>query len=239
MAIDLQAVIYRSPTRLRLLWTNELDAAAFDPVWFTVTSTGVGADPDVLAALVVPGSPRAVELVLSFAIAEDDPYVIHVDAGLPATDASTAPEVSTKLRTPAPPKPPAPSFIATELREFIYGIDLLWDQNGNGFVETIDYDIATATGAQNAIDAVLRRELSNGLPWNKDFGGQASEFVDAPNPGVALLTGRLTRQALADSRVEDASVSLALDDNSGDVFIEGQVKLIGEKKPRNLRVKVG
>lgn len=224
MAITFQSVVYRSPRRIRLVFSNTLAAGAFATTWYTVTSTdSLGVDPSVLAALIVAGSPNVVELALSDEMAEGGGYAVTALAGVPAADASTLAS-NTALPLRAPGAAPADTGPTAEAREDLYLYDLAF--NGDDFVETGDGDLATVSGIENAESALKRRELSEGLLWSSAYGAKAREYVDGPSTALPELRAALINQALLDPRVKAAEATLQLA-TDGSYYFVVEAQLVG------------
>jgi hypothetical protein len=224
MAITFQSVVYRSPRRIRLVFSNTLAGAAFDALRYSVVSTdSLGADPSVLAALVVPNSPNVVELALSDEMADAGGYDVTALAGVPAADASTlAGDTTLPLR--APGAAPVDSGPSVEARQDLYLYDLAFD--GEDFVETGDGDLQIASGVENVETALKRRLLSEGLQWSPNYGAKARDYVDGPDTALPELRAALVNQALLDPRVKaaDAKLLLATD---GSYYFAVEAQLVG------------
>jgi hypothetical protein len=226
MAITLQTVAVTSARRVRLVYDNTLALGAFSTAWFSIASVDdVGMAPGVSYALAVPGLGHIVELALSLDLVPGARYSVSAVAGVPAADASTAPEVSYEFVVPSRRADPSVGVTANDIAAEIFGLDLRHD--GNDFVESADGDLAVVSGPENAQLAVTRRLLSDGLPYDATYGGQARKYVDAPNAALPALRARLEREARADDRVVAASVEMAADENTGDVELHGNVTLVG------------
>jgi hypothetical protein len=226
MAIEFQSVIVRQPTRLRLRFSNTLASGAFSTSWFTLASLdAAGADPEVSAALVVASAANELELVLTAPLVPGGLYEITVAAGLPAADSSTTAVASQVFRPPTPAAPPSPSVQQSDLMALVYGVDIV--HNGQDFVLAPSGDLETVSGPENAKTAVVRRLLSDGLPYNPSYGGRAREFVDAPTPTLPAARGRLEAEARREPRVRSARVELTPNANDGDVTLRVNVELIG------------
>lgn len=228
MSIALQSIEVRGPRRVRLRYTNTLAMGAFSPSWFSIacldSSTG---DPPVAYAMVVSGAADSVELALSVDLAPGGQYELTSGAGIPAGDASTTALDVSNFRVPLPRQSPSPSVSANFVRALLFGEDLLHE--GGDMVETPDGDLATQSGEQNAMDAVVRRALADGLPYNSEYGPRLRRFIDSPGSGGVLRTARgdIERNARLDDRVKAISVDVQPDDNSGDITLSATVTLLG------------
>lgn len=224
MAITFQSVVYRSPRRIRLVFSNTLAAGAFSTARYSVVSTdSFGVDPAVLGALIVSGSPNVVELALGDEMADAGGYSVTALAGVPATDASTL-AADTALPLRAPGAAPAVLTPTTEARDDLYLYDLAF--NGDDFVETGDGDLATETGQPNVESALKRRLISEGLQWSTVYGAKTRDYVDGPATALPELRAALINQALLDPRVKaaDAKLLLATD---GSYYFAVEAQLVG------------
>jgi hypothetical protein len=224
MAISFQSVVYRSPRRIRLVFSNTLAAGAFSASWFAVVSTdSLGVDPTVMAALVVAGSPNVVELVLSDEMASAGGYSVTASAGVPAADASTL-LADTALPLRAPGTTPEITGPTVEARDDLYLYDLAF--NGDDYVETGDGDLEVTSGVPNVEAALTRRLISEGLQWSASYGAKAREYVDGPSTALPELRAALINQALLDPRVKaaDAKLLLATD---GSYYFSVEAQLVG------------
>lgn len=223
---DYRSLIVRSARRVRVIFGAQVDATLFSLTDFTVAcDDGSGADPDVIAVLASPDSNTEVELALSLDLVEGARYTIHLDSGIYAPDLSTTPEASDSFTVASAPRAPADGFTNDDLNRLLFGEDLV-HMNGD-HVEGADGDLAVVGGPENARGAVERRVVSGPLPHRPDYGDIAEEFVDAPESLLDALRGRLERQARLDPRVIDARLA-ARAKNDGNVYIEGNVVLIGQ-----------
>lgn len=208
MAITLQSVVYRSPRRIRLVFSNTLAAGAYLAARYSVVSTdSLGVDPTVLAALLVPGSSNVTELALSDEMADGAGYSVTALAGVPAADASTlAADTTLPLRTPG--AAPATEGPTVEARDDLYLYDLAYANDD--WVETGDGDLAVTSGLPNLESALKRRLISEGLQWSPQYGANAREYVDGPDGALPELRAALINQALLDPRVKAAEARLLL-----------------------------
>ncbi len=227
MALDLVAITIRSPTRIRLSFSQTLAAGAFNPAPYEVTNLDAkGVDPTVRAALAVPNSPHVVEIVLSDTLASDALYEVACTL-VPDTEPATF-SGTMDFRTSAPPAPPSASVATDDMERLLYGADLVW--NGRDLVEAANGDLARVEGLANVNAALLRLVEADGLPWEANYGGKARASVDAPSTSQRSLRGNLVRGVLRDDRTKEATVTLNLDDNSGTPEVTLDVKLIGNRQ---------
>ncbi len=225
MAVNFVTATPRSSTRLRLLFDNTLAAGAFVTGFYTVTSIdGIGADPDVDAALIIADTPQGVELVLSEELVGGGLYQLDVDAGVPATDASTAPAAVLQFRPGAASRDPSPEVNRSDVLREIFGEDIVWD--GTDWAEDAEGDLEGITGPSNAREAVERRLESEGLLWNEDYGLRGREFVDGPAQLLPFLRGRIVSQALRDDRVVKANAGVVDPEDAGEPTRRIRVSLV-------------
>lgn len=229
MTLELLSVEVRSPRRLRLRYSLALDVGAFSPSWFTIacadSSTG---DPPVLAALLVPSDSAQLELALGIDLAAGARYTLTSAANIPAVGGALSVLDVTGFRPPQARQAPSPSVSSDDVRALLYGEDLVHD--GGDFVETADGDLAVISGVENAMNAVVRRALADGLPYNENYGPHLRRFVDAPAPSVRAARGSVERQARLDDRVKQIAVTALPDANTGDITLQATVTLIGNVK---------
>lgn len=233
MAITLVSINYRSATRVRLFFSEAVGAGAFGTTHYSVDSAdSLGVDPQVSAALLVPDSPQVVELALGAALVDSGQYVVTCTA-VPSATAGT---FTGSLAFAAPGKPSSPSagISALDIGAILYGEDLVWD--GNDIAEAPNGDLATVSGQANALGAIKRAILANGLPWDPEHGGQLREFVDAPEPSLAAMVGRVKRTIEKDDRVKRSEVKVDSFAN-GNAFIDARGVLIGDD-PFNVKADV-
>lgn len=215
MSIDLQTLLVRHERRVRLFFTNALAAGAFSTLtYYTVScQDGAGPDPNVVAAYAVTSDPSCVELALDEDLVDGGLYLISA-IGVPAVDASVTPNTATTLVRVGLGLKPAnvePAATPDDRDALMYQRDLAWD--GTDLVEDATGDLATVTGPTNVVNAVIRRELGEPLPWDPDYSPRAREYVNAPNVTIDELRVAVVRQARLDPRVADvtAAVSKPLD----------------------------
>lgn len=229
MTIELLSIEVRSPRRLRLRYSNSLAAGAFSVSWFSAACLdGSTGDPPIVAAFLVPIAPDELELATNIDLAPGGQYQLTSLAGIPAVDSSVTALDVTNFRPPQARQAPSPSVRSNDVRALVFGEDFVHD--GTDLVETADGDLATVTGPENAMTAVVRRALADGLPYNESYGPHLRKFIDAPSPSVRAARGSVERQARLDDRVKSISVSVAADDNSGDITLNATVLLVGGVK---------
>lgn len=229
MTLELLSVEVRSPRRIRLRYSLALAAGAFSVSWFSITcadsSTG---DPLVSAALLVPSDSAQLELALGIDLAPGAQYTLTSAANIPGVGGALSALDVTSFRPPQSRQAPSPSVSSDDVRALLFGEDLA--HNGSDLVETADGDLAIVSGPENAMNAVVRRALADGLPYNQDYGPHLRKFVDAPSPTVRAARGSIERQARLDDRVKGVQATVRPDDNSGDITIDATVQLIGGVK---------
>lgn len=206
MAIAFTAIELRGSRRVRLAFTNTLAAGAFVAALYSVVSAdGAGPDPGVVAAFVVAGSANVVELALGDDLVDGGLYTVTA-GGVPATDGSSTPNGSALQCRPGERKrPPIASALDDDPLAELFGVDLVWD--GDLALDATG-DLATVTGPQNAEAAVLRRQLSNGLPWDPEYGAHPRKYVDGSRLMLPQLRGAMVEQAVADDRVARATATV-------------------------------
>lgn len=243
MAITFATVTIRHERRVRLGFTNTLDAAAFtSTAYYTVINQDAGGvSPDVVKAIAVANSPNFVELQLSVDLVQGSLYRFSA-VGVPATDLSTTPDPSdVDVRVPREREPVAlgTGSVVSQLEEALFGRDIRW--NGEDFAETPGGDLATWTGAPLVENDLARRLTASGLPWDPTYGLGAREFVDG-NPNALLpLRGKAIAQMRQDNRVAKADAAIDLS-NPAEPLIEARPTLIGSQIARaagTFSVKVG
>lgn len=235
MAIAFLTVNVRHERRLRLLFSANLAVGAFASVAFytVVSADDSQVSPNVVAAQVLPGTPNAVDILLDANLVDGAIYNVSANA-VPALDASVTPTPS------ALPIRLAQTFTFADVEvpvgdvdALVYGEDLLFD--GNDFVEGPDGDLGTITGPNNAITAMDRRVISDGLAWDDTYGPKADELVNGP-PRATLLKGRVIQQVLRDDRAAEVSVDVLVDTTKpGDTYLNTTVKLVGSNVKRDLK----
>ena len=229
MAIALISIAVRSVRRIRLKYSHALASGAYSVSWFTLTCLdGTTADPGAVQAFLIPGIPDELELALSIDLSPGAPYRLTSAAGIPASDSSTTDPSVDDFRAPLPPQAPSPSVSSSDVLAALFSEDLR--HNGTDFVEGPDGDLATIGGEQNAINAVVRSALSEGLPYNNDYGAKLRRYVDAPSSLAPAARSDVERNARRDDRVKKITSSIEPDDNSGDLTINATVTLIGGAK---------
>lgn len=203
--LALVQAIPRSESRLRLVFNAPLSVGAFDANRYAVRSTdAAGARPPVRQAMIVPGLPACVELVLGVRLVGGSRYEVECD-DVPAAGGSLF--SGTHAFTVARPGNAARASERSGSRSLereLFGVDIAFE--GGDFALGPDGDLATIEGADNAVSAVVSRFISEGLAWDDEYGGKPREFVDGARGELAALRGRLIRQAQQDDRVQRADV---------------------------------
>lgn len=195
----------RGRRRLRLVFDESLDVAAFVPALYTVTCTdGAGPSPGVVATYIVLGCPNTVELALS----ED-----LVDGGLYSVVAASVPSVGGNTATGQHPvrigevrsRPTEGPAMRDSLRSF-FGEDLVWDGD---FVEKPDGDLATCSGL-DVIEAQARTCVeSSGPLWAPSRGARIRQFVDGSPHMLPQAMAKAVREVGKDDRLLQVSGELA------------------------------
>lgn len=226
MALGFVNLLVRSPRRVRLLWDAALGGGAFSPSWFTFeTLDGAGTNPNVVAALAVPSYPDQCELVLDNDLAIGGLYRLTIGAGVPPASGGTAPGYTRDFRPEGRPADPSPTLRLDDVIAELFQTDLLHD--GKDFVEEANGDLAGVTGPENAKRAFARRLVSNGLAWRSDYGVKARRFVDAPEPTLPELRGRVAEQARRDDRIVRAAASIPGTQDAGQPIVNVDLEFIG------------
>src|SRR5262245_5940480 len=130
MAVELTGVTIRHERRVRLVFSNILDAGAFGspaPSYYTITCEDAsGVDPSISAAIVVSGAGTNVELALGDDLVAGGLYRLSA-IGVPATDLSVSTSVSTQLfRTGTPAEDFDSEPKAKDGSLLLYRRDLMW-----------------------------------------------------------------------------------------------------------------
>lgn len=212
MSIELTGIVPRNERRLRLVFSSALAAGAFGspaPAAYVVDREDTTPSPGVAAAIIVSGSANNAELALSIDLVEGGLYRVRA-IGIPGADASTSTSLSDqRFRFQISTKPYNVEPKTNDRELLLYGRDIV--HTGLDYLETADGDLATVSGAQNAMGAIRRRMLGTPLVWAPDYSARAREYVDIPVPAVGTLRGRLEAQALRDDRVKSVSAKLVID----------------------------
>ncbi len=229
MPIQAANIIYRSPRRIRVVFTANLHASAFVPSNFAVTSLDdFGPTPTVLRALVVSDSPASVELALGPELVAGAAYLVQIAANIQATDASTTAYTELPLRTPGT-QPDLQAQAATlQTLAAVYGEDIVW-QNGD-WLEGPDGDLLTIGGSENVRASRERDALSEGLLWSSEYGAKLRQFVDGPSVNANEIRAALLRRAQADDRVVSADVKYVVTAGQADEHVfQMSLKLVGNQ----------
>jgi len=215
------------------VFSNTLDSGAFglSPSLYTIESQdGVGLSPTVNAALIVPGAGTNVELALDVDLVQGGQYRITAE-GVPATDLSVTPPGTGELfRFGTSQRVTNAEPSVSDWEKILYGTDLVW--TGTDFQETASGDLATESGVPVICGAILRRVLSDGLPWDAAYGAQPREYVDGTLGNVPNLRVALLKQVTSDDRVKSVTVDLVTDEDRPDqTFFQITPTLIGNHIP--------
>ena len=235
MAIAFQTLQVVSRYRVRLTFSNVLAVGAFATGFYAIESVDSrGESPAVTEAMVVPNYPTAVELTLSVPLVEGALYQLVLGAGVPAFDASTAASAVQPFPVPLPRS--SSGAVTIEAADaFVYGRDLVWEKGD--FRLATNGDLASVTGPQNAMGAVTRRLMADGLPWDAEYGAHARKLVDAPSGSRHELRHLLAAEAIVDDRVSKARVDEIEDSETGDFAPDVVVTLLDDV-PRPLSPRI-
>lgn len=232
MAILLTGVEVRHERSLRLVFSNNLAAAAFGilPTFYTVTSLdSAGSDPLVMAALAVSGSPTNTDLVLGSDLVKGGRYSIEA-VGVPATDLSVTPSGNTETFFFGTTKFVSNVEPTVSNRDLIlYKTDLLW--NEEDFQEDANGDLARVAGVPNVTKALNRGLEANGRPWDPTWGARVREYVDSPSGAAGNMRSDIIRHCLRDPRVESVKVTFEIQGSNTVVFVD-PVLVSGEQAKR-------
>jgi hypothetical protein len=228
MTIALNSVVIRHERRARLIFTAALASGAFTSTsFYTVTSVdGAATPPGVAKALAISDSPNVVELQMDADLVQGAAYSFSA-VGVPAVDASVTPDPSAhEARMPREQGQVALGARrkGSDLEEVLYGRDLRW--TGSDFAEAPGGDLDDTAGLEVVETDLTSRLLSDGLPWDNDFGLKGREYVDAPAPSLVELRGRAVTQLRQDDRVIAATVTIDLSDPAEPV-LEATPTLVG------------
>jgi hypothetical protein len=227
MTVAFQKLEVISRHRVRLTFSNVLAAGAFVTSFYAFESVdSLGVSPEVTEALIVPNYPNSVELTLEFPLVSGARYQLNLSAGVPATDLSTAASAVQPFPAPQPRKTAVGAIEETDA--YVFQRDL--KHNGRDYVEAPNGDLDTVTGPPNAMGAVTRRLLSNGLPWDSTYGAKARALVDAPTGAREELRHQLAAEAVQDDRVRAARVDSIDDSETGDMEPDVSVTLIDDSE---------
>lgn len=238
MTINLQTITVRHERRIRLVFTNTVDTAGFGipaPAYYTVENLdGKGVSPEISAAMLVPNSPKVVDLALLDELVPGAMYKVIAD-GVPATDLSVTPAGSEQRFLFAAKRTIDHRETAVIDRErLLYGTDLVW--NGSDFEETATGDLATIAGTPNVTKALWRGIEAEGLPWDDRWGGKVREYVDSPSSSGTTLKGAVVTHILRDPRV--ASVTSELEQKDAETFLHVTPSLKSGEKTAKVSVTV-
>lgn len=241
MAIQIGPVIILHERRIRVTFTAALAVGAFTSLsFYSVTSlSGQAASPSVVAAYIVANSPHVVELVLGADLVQGQSYQISA-VGVPAQGGGgTTPDPSNQSATyGTKPQAVGPTKGGvSELDEVLYSRDLRF--NDGDFVETPGGDLDTVAGNENLTNALNRRLLSNGLPWDPKYGLQAYQHVDGTGQGLLPLRGRAESQMKLDDRVSTVVARVTSDQAEAAGYVEVDVEPIGAGALTTLKIPVG
>lgn len=202
-------LLFNGARRVRVLCTQSLGTGAFTSTsLYTVTSLdGLGASPSVNAVFAIAGSPQAVELAVSADLAPGGLYRVAF-AAMPFSNGTTF-TGSLDGRLPLPSNTPNPQAEPStgDFDLLFYGRDLLLGDSGD-FALDATGDLATIAGQPNWQQAITRRVMSDGIPWDGSYGAKPKDYVNAPTQYQLPLSARIVQQARADDRTLSAQVQL-------------------------------
>jgi len=213
MSIALTVAEIRHERRVRLFFSLALGGGAFTSTSFYSLSNinGGGTTPDVVAAYPIVGATACVELQLDGELTPGNAYTFSA-VGVPGVDSSTTPDPSTAVATFGQKIAPVVTTSGSELDTLLYGEDLLFD--GSEFSEDPSGDLAGISGPPNLRLALLRRGLSDGLPWDGNYGVGTRDYIDGTPGAMPSLRAQAEAQMRLDDRVAavKATVSVGSDD---------------------------
>lgn len=210
MSGQANTIVFTGATqRIRVICTQTLAVAAFQSLsFYAVTNLdGLGAIPTVQAVFAILNSPQAFELQLSCSLCPGSQYQVTL-TNLPFADSSTfsgslVAQVPSQANTPNPQAEPSTG----DLNLLFYGRDLVLNDQGDlALLPTGDFQ--TVQGRPNWTGAVLRSQMSNGVPWNPSYGARPNDYVNAPTTYQLPFSARLVQVARADDRTLTAQVAI-------------------------------
>lgn len=234
MAIAFTALVVRHERRIRLLFSQTLSGAAFGvglavaALYVVACTDGSGANPGISAAIPVAHTPNGLDLALNCDLVEGGVYTVTTNA-VPGADSSVS---SSDVETFTFGALAAPSLNVessqVDIGALVYGLDLV--HSGSDFVETAAGDLDTVSGVPNVQGALNRRLIDeDGIPWDPTYGAKSADYVNGPAAQGSSLVGALRRQAIADDRVESATVKYLEDpENPGDEYFPVTIALRGD-----------
>ncbi len=237
MTIALLSVHIKHKRRISLKFSSPLAAGAFTSTYFysVETQNSVGISPNVVASIAVSGNTTSLELALGDDLVPGGRYLVSA-IGVPAVDTSTTSSTSKQIAFfGAVQIQPNVEQAASDPGLLLYGRDLLW--TGTDFGETPAGDLATVSGTPNVRGALMRRMMSDGLPWDDAYGAKSRSYVNGTSPGVSTLSGALLEQCSEDDRVKEAKVDLETDTAGRPVFVVTP-KFLGDETPQTITVSV-
>lgn len=239
MSILFTSITIQHERRLRLLFSNSLAAGAFTnlALYAVASVDATQPSPSVVAALIVPNTPNAVDVAVDQDLTPGAPYTVTA-VGVPASDSTITPAGSVlpfALGTVI--AVPNSEIDQDDVDALTYGVDLVHD--GTDFVEGPDGDLMTLTGQPLVFTDVVFRELSDGLPWKPSFGGHLRSLIDGPSVG-ARVRGRLVMQAKLDPRVATVDAVRAAPDpaNPGSTNYKLTITPISAGTPTTIPLRV-
>ncbi len=235
--IALLSVLPKHERRIRLITSESLSYLTFtDLSLYSVDNLdGAGVSPDVVAAMMIPGSTNQVELVLNQDLVNGALYQVSMvgTTGGSYLDLQTIDSSQTfRFGTVAQVQNKEPAVSDADL--VLYGRDIIW--TGADFLETATGDLAVVGGAGNVQHAILRRVTGSPLPWDPAYSANARSYVDGTEGGILPLRGRLLSQVMQDDRVKTATVVLKTEDETS--FFEVSPTLVGGQAVEPISVTV-
>lgn len=231
MAIVLLSITPSNKRRIRLNFSNTLASGAFglspNSMYQIESQDGIGADPSIDASLVIPGSITTCELSLSEELVEGGRYELTV-VNVPATDATNTGTATQQFSISQPDTFPNKEINRKNWDLVLYGKDLIW--SGGDFVESVNGDLAVNIGVPVVHKALLKRGLSDGLPWDPNYGVHPTEYVDTVPGLMPSLRGAILTQLSKDDRVRSVKAEFVQLSESSSQFVITPT-LIGNKTP--------
>lgn len=216
MTLQLNQILIKSATRVRLIFSGALASGAFNASKYSISNVTLdGTGPTVDAALAVAGFTNQVELVLNSELGTGNTYAANCTS-VPAADASTFTGSAASFWGQSVIFTPNVEPAQNQGDALAFGRDLV--HNGNDYVEDATGDLATVEGIPNVQGALFRRVVSYALPWDASYGARLDDYVDGPNAQAAPAAGLIKKQMLADNRTQSATVTLEEDDTGGAFF---------------------
>lgn len=217
--IALLSLVIKHERRVRLVFSEPLAGAAFDPTLYQVINTdSKNISPGISAALIVSDSNTNIELVLDADLAKGSTYQV-VAENIPAFAGSfTAVGTQETFRFGSPASHSKIEPAVRDRDRLLYGADLIW--NGADYQEDPNGDLARIEGKPNVTKALWHSLTTGGLPWDSSWGVDAREYVDSPSAEAAPLRGVIGVQAARDPRVQSVRTTVEVQGSSTFVLIQ-------------------